>query len=73
MTHYTRADVDMADRHIAEGKRHIDQQEKLLRTLQLQARPTEDAEQLLATFNSTMVGHREHRAAIIAALEAHGL
>ena len=73
MTHYTRADVDMADRHIAEGEQHIARQEALLSRLRMQSLPTEEAEKLLAILNSTMVGHRTHRAAIIEALEAAGV
>jgi len=73
MTHYTQADVDMADRHIAEGERHIAQQEELLTRLRMQAHPTEEAENLLDLFNSTMVEHRAHRAAIVEALKANDL
>ncbi|MBB5712521.1 hypothetical protein [Sphingomonas xinjiangensis] len=70
MTQYTQADVDMADRHIAQGERHIAQQEELITRLRVQAHSTQEAENLLALFNSTMVEHRAHRAAIIEALEA---
>ena len=73
MTHYTQADVDMADRHIAEGEQHIVRQDELLSRLRMQCLPTEEAEKLLAILNSTMVGHRTHRAAIIEALKAAGL
>ena len=72
MTHYTQADVDMADRHIAEGERHIVQQEELVTRLRMQALPTEEAENLLDLFNSTMVEHHAHRAAILEALNASG-
>lgn len=71
MTHYTQSDVDMADRHIAEGERHIAQQEVLLTRLCGLALPTEEAEELLETLNATMIEHRAHRAAIIKALEAN--
>ena len=73
MTHYTQADVDMADRHIAEGEQHIARQEELLSRLRMQCLPTEVAEKLLAILNSTMIGHLTHRTAIIEALKADGL
>ena len=73
VTHYTQADVDMADRHIAEGEQHIVRQEELLSRLRMQSLPTSEAEKLLAIFNATMVEHRTHRVAIIEALKADGL
>ena len=73
MTHYTRADLHMADRHIAEGEAHVGRQQELITRLRGQALPTEEAEKLLGIFDSAMVQHRVHRAAIIKALEACGL
>lgn len=73
MTHYTQADLEMADRHIAEGECHIVQQEALITRLRMHALSTEEAEKLLALFNSTQTGHRAHRVAIAAALEADAL
>lgn len=69
MTHYTRADLETADRHIAQGEQHIVRQEELLTVLRARAQPTESAEALLAIFNSTLVEHRTHRAAIAEALD----
>jgi len=37
MTHYTLADLDMADRHIAEGEGHIARQEVLMMGLRIHA------------------------------------
>ena len=73
MTQYTRADLDMADRHIAEGEEHIGRQEVLLSELRVRGQPLESAEALLALFNSTQASHITHRAAIVRALEAEGL
>ena len=72
MTQYTRADVDMADRHIAEGEVHIGRQKALITRLQSQSLPVEEAEHLLTLFRSTMDEHRAHRAAIVEALVAFG-
>jgi hypothetical protein len=69
MTSYTQATLAMADRHIAEGKRHIVEQEELLTSLRLRGLRTTEAEKLLALFNETQVEHRHHRDAIAAALE----
>lgn len=68
MTHYTQADVEMADRHIAEGEVHIANQKALLARLRLQSLPTEDAENMLDLLNSIMVEHYAHRTAILVAL-----
>lgn len=69
MTHYTRADLETADRHIAQGEQHIARQEELLTVLRARAESTDSAEALLAIFNSTLVEHRAHRAAIAEALD----
>jgi hypothetical protein len=69
MTHYTAADLAMADRHIAEGEAHIVRQEELLTFLRLRGQPTGEAETLLRLFNETQVEHWVHRKAIARALE----
>ena len=48
-------------------------QEELLSRLRMQSLLTEQAEKLLVILNSTMVGRRTHRAAIIEAFEVAGL
>jgi hypothetical protein len=69
MTHYTLADLAMADRHIAEGETHIVRQEELLAVLRSRGQPTKEAETLLRLLNDTQVEHRKHRDAIAKALE----
>jgi hypothetical protein len=69
MTSYTQADLQAAERHIAQGEQHIVQQEELLTSLRLKGLPTARAEELLSLFNKTQVEHRSHRDAIAAALE----
>ena len=72
VTHYTAADLEMADRHIAEGELHIARQEELLTILRSKGLPTQEAEQLLRLFNETQSEHHTHRAAIAAALDDGG-
>jgi len=72
MTHYTRADLDMADRHIAEGEAHILRQEKIVTRLHSNGAPTGEAENLLRLLNETQAEHRRHRRAIVEALEGTG-
>ena len=69
MTHYTFADLDMADRHLAEGEELIARQERLLTSMRLRQQPTEVAESLLISLNRAQAEHRAHRAAIAAALD----
>lgn len=68
MTHYTQADLAMAERHIAQGELHIVRQEELLTGLQARRHSTAAAEALLAMFNATLVEHRSHRDAIAVAI-----
>ena len=69
VTHYTQADVDLADQHIAAGETHIVGQETLLTELEVNGQATEAAEELLRQLHASLVEHRKHRAAIVAALE----
>ncbi len=69
MTHYTLADLEMADRHIAHGEQHIARQEMLLTSLQLKGYQTKDAVALLKLLNEAQAEHRAHRDAIAAALD----
>jgi hypothetical protein len=66
---YTAADLQMVDRHVAQGERHIVQQEELISRLIQHGLPTADAELMLADFHDTLRVHREHRDAIVAAME----
>ena len=70
MTSYTHSDLLMADRHIAEGERHIVQQELILTSLRLKGHSTDEAETLLTILNDTQAEHRKHRDAIASALSA---
>jgi uncharacterized DUF497 family protein len=58
---YTSADLDMVDRHIVQGERHVTQQEKLVQRLRKHGLPTASAESLLDDFRAMLVQHREHR------------
>lgn len=72
MTHYTVADLRTADRHIVEGEQHIVRQELIISDLRASGNPTDTAEELLRQFLESLKAHREHRAAIITALEESG-
>lgn len=62
---YSPADLEMVDRHIAQGERHVSQQEELVERLRSHGLPTEQAELLLEEFRSLLVQHREHRAIML--------
>jgi len=62
---YTAAHIRMADEHIAQGERHIVQQEELISRLRSHGLPTDQAEDLLAEFEATLHQHRDHRALMI--------
>ena len=59
----------MAERHVAEGERHIVQQEQLLSSLRINGLPTAKAEKFLGLLYETQVEHRKHLEAIAAAIE----
>ena len=67
---YTRADLQMVDDHIAQGERHIIQQEELVTRLRERGLPTEAAEKLLSDFREMLQQHWDHRALIAKDLEA---
>jgi hypothetical protein len=69
MTHYTAADLAMADRHIATGEEHIARQEELLTSLRARRLPTAEAETLLRLLNETQREHLAHREAIRKAID----
>jgi hypothetical protein len=70
---YTRADLELIDAHIAQGERHVIQQEELVSRLRSRGLPTADAEQLLADFRAFLHQHWEHRALVIQDLEPDSL
>jgi hypothetical protein len=65
---YTPADLQMAELHVAEGQRHVLQQEELVSRLRLRGLPTEEAENLLSSFWSILQIHRQCRDLIEAQL-----
>lgn len=65
---YTREDLQMADRHIAEAERHVLKQEELLSELRMKGADTDLAEQLLAEFHHSLRMYREDRGRIALAL-----
>lgn len=65
---YTKADLDMANRHIAEAERHILRQEELLTGLRARHADTTLAEELLAEFQITLRNYRDDRDMIAAQL-----
>jgi hypothetical protein len=58
---FTAAELKMVDDHIAQGERHVAEQEELLEWLRDRGHPTEMAEDLLVQFRATLVQHRAHR------------
>jgi hypothetical protein len=66
---YTRADLAMIDEHIAQGERHVIQQEELITRLRTHGLPTDVAEDLLADFRSLLHQHWEHRTLVLMDLE----
>ncbi|MBB4570937.1 hypothetical protein [Rhizobium leucaenae] len=66
---YTQTDLDMAERHIAEGEQHISDQEMIITKLRIRHLDTEVAEEVLAAFNEMLQVHRHHRDVIAAGLE----
>ncbi|AVA25189.1 hypothetical protein [Rhizobium sp. NXC24] len=66
---YTQADLDMTERHIAQGEQHISDQEIMITKLRIGHIDTEGAERMLVIFNQMLQIHRRHRDMIAAALE----
>lgn len=51
---YSKYDLEMARRHVAQGERHIVDQERIISALRLHGAPVELAEKLLDDFNTTL-------------------
>lgn len=68
VTQYTWADLELADRHIVEGRQLIARQEEILSSLRMHGLPCSEAEKLLVLFNDTHAEHQKHRDAIAAAI-----
>lgn len=62
---YTAADVEMVERHIVQGERHIVRQQSLIDRLRALGLPTSEAETLLGEFRDTLEQHWEHRSAML--------
>ena len=58
---YTQADLDMANRHVADAERHVIRQEEIISGLRMKNADTALAEELLAEFNATLRVHRHDR------------
>ena len=65
---YTREDLRMADRHIAEAERHVLRQEELLSEMRMKGADTRLAEELLAEFHHSLRMYRGDRERIALAL-----
>ena len=66
---YSPSDLQMVDDHIAQGERHVIQQEELISRLRSRGMPTEAAETLLTEFRSLLHEHWAHRALIVKDLD----
>jgi hypothetical protein len=62
-------ELQMVQRHVAQGERHLVQQEGLFTRLRLGGLPTDVAQELLTSFRTTLASHREHLNRIIPAAE----
>jgi negative regulator of genetic competence, sporulation and motility len=69
---YSSADLEMVDRHIAQGERHVTQQEELVARLRSHGLPTDEAENLLEEFRALLLQHREHRRVMLGDLGLNG-
>ena len=66
-TNYERehADLNKADRHIADGERHITEQEARIAKLRADGQDVKAFEDVLASFKAMLVAQREHRDVIL--------
>jgi hypothetical protein len=69
---YTAAQLEMVDRHIAQGERHVTQQEKLVQRLKDHGLPTAEAERWLDDFRAMLIQHRDHREIMLHGCEGNG-
>jgi hypothetical protein len=61
------SELEMAERHVAQGERHIAFQEALIVHLRELGSSTVLAEELLSEFRTSLTSHRAHRDRIAAA------
>lgn len=57
---YSQATLEMCERHVAEGKRHIREQLDRIARMKDQGLDTVEAERLLATLKATLSCHLHH-------------
>jgi hypothetical protein len=62
-------ELEMTQRHVADGERHIALQREIIARLQGLGGDTGIAEQLLEEFEATLRDHRAHRDRLEAALD----
>jgi len=67
---YSKADLEMAHDHVAQGERHVALQKQIITHLRELGGSTQLAEELLREFESTLRTHREHCALIEAEVKA---
>lgn len=58
---YSQADLEMAERHVAQGERHIREQVERIEWLRSAGLPIEEAEELLQLLHATLAQHARHR------------
>jgi hypothetical protein len=62
-------ELQMADRHIAEGRAHIEKQMAIIAKLERDGHDSALAKELLATLRTALKMHEDHREHIIRELE----
>ena len=65
---FTQADLDRANRQVSDGEAHVLKQKQAIEKLRALGATTVQAEALLASFESMLLYHREHRDRIAAEL-----
>jgi hypothetical protein len=62
-------ELEMAQRHVREGRLHVAGQRELVAVLRVDGHPTLEAESLLKVFEQTLAAHIEHAARLRADLK----
>ncbi|HWK66475.1 MAG TPA: hypothetical protein VNS34_16200 [Rhizobiaceae bacterium] len=65
---YAQADLEMAERHVAQGRRLVLEQEERIERLRAGGHPIVEAEDFLSLLRSALDQHQHHRDAIYEAL-----
>ena len=53
-------ELEMVQRHILEGERHVSRQLEIIAEMQLRKQPTGSAENLLFNFDKSLRAHKAH-------------